>query len=264
MEDKGQILKLYIGTSGWSYKHWAGLFYPTDIKPAKYLEYYITKFNCVELNSSFYHLPKAKTIEGWIKRIPDSFRICPKLSRFITHQKRLNDVEEPIKRFLELFDVMRSHLGPVLIQLPPGLTFDKSLANDFLQILKKRYNHFRFAVEVRHKSWIKDEVFNLLTMSDIAFVIADSGKRFPYYEAVTTDFVYLRFHGPEKLYASDYSDPVLHSFAEKITAWLRNGKEVWVFFNNDFHGFAIRNAFKLRELVDQEYFTSLSAERSNH
>jgi len=263
MEEVGRIRKLFVGTSGWSYKHWAGLFYPAHIKPDKYLEYYITKLNCVELNSSFYHLPRERTITGWMKRTPGSFRICPKMSRFITHQKRLKDCEEPLRRYFELFDEMRSRLGPVLIQLPPGLSFDKSLLIDFVYILKERYNHYRFAIEVRHISWITDEVLNLLSEYDIAFVIADSGKRFPYYEAVTTDFVYLRFHGPEKLYASDYSDLALNTFSKMITEWLNNGKEVWAFFNNDFHGFAINNALKLRDMVDQAFSTFSAEGQSN-
>jgi len=253
MECKDEIRKLFIGTSGWSYKHWTGLFYPAEIKPDKYLEYYITRFDSVELNSCFYHLPKNTTVTGWVHRTPGFFKFCPKLSRFITHQKRLNDVEEPLKKFFELFKEMKSRLGPVLIQLPPGLAFNRSLVNDFIQILKRQYNSYRFAVEVRHKSWITDEVFNLLAQHNVAFVIADSGKRFPYYEEITTDFVYLRFHGPEKLYASDYSDPQLNVFAEKIANWLRNDKEVWAFFNNDFHGFAINNADKLREMVCSTY-----------
>ena len=150
---------------------------------------------------------------------------------------------------------MKSRLGPVLIQLPPGLHFDKSLVGDFLQILKEQYQDYRFAVEVRHRSWIQDEVFNLLSMGDIAFVIADSGKRFPYHEVVTSDFVYLRFHGPEKLYASEYSDQSVQVFSEKIMSWLKNGKEIWAFFNNDFHGFAIKNATRLRDLVGQTFST---------
>jgi uncharacterized protein YecE (DUF72 family) len=249
MENKEEMQKLFIGTSGWSYKHWAGLFYPPHIKPDKYLEYYMTRFNCVELNSCFYHLPKNTTINGWIHRTPSTFRFCPKLSRFITHQKRLNDVEEPMKKFFDLFKAMRSRLGPVLIQLPPGLLFSRSLVNDFLQLLKKQYNAYRFAIEVRHKSWITDVFFKMLAQHDIAYVIADSGKRYPYYEKVTTDFVYMRFHGPEKLYASDYHDYELKTYAEKITGWLKNDKEVWVFFNNDFQGYAIDNADKIKDMV---------------
>ncbi len=242
--------KLFIGTSGWSYKHWSGIFYPDHIKPAKFLEYYITQFDCVELNSSFYHLPKEATITGWVNRTPDNFKFCPKLSRFITHRKRLINCEESTKRFFDLFEVMHKRLGPVLIQLPPGLQFNKSLICDYFSLLKNSYSNYRFSIEIRHKTWITDEFFQLLTEYGIAFVIADSGKRFPYYEAVTTDFVYLRFHGHESLYASDYSEAELQQYTEKIVNWLNNGKVAWVFFNNDFHGYAVKNAQRLRELVE--------------
>jgi uncharacterized protein YecE (DUF72 family) len=136
-------------------------------------------------------------------------------------------------------------MGPVLIQLPPGLNYDKSLASDFFELIKTHYKPYRFAIEIRHKSWITDDFFELLRLNGIAFVIADSGERFPYHEAVTTDHVYLRFHGPERLYASDYAKSELR----KIINWLKADHEVWVFFNNDFHGFALKNAFKLEELV---------------
>ena len=247
MADK--VTKLHIGTSGWSYQHWAGVFYPEHVKPAHYLEYYITKFDCVELNSSFYHLPVPATINGWIKRTPETFRFCPKLSRFITHQKRLQNSEEALNRYFDLFKVMQQRLDPILIQLPPRLSYDRSLVCDFLDIVKENYDDYRFAIEVRHKSWITDDFFELLSRYGMAFVIADSGKRFPYHEAVTTDFVYLRFHGNEALYASDYSEADLRLCAEKIVSWLDEKKEVWAFFNNDFHGYATKNAERLREII---------------
>jgi uncharacterized protein YecE (DUF72 family) len=249
MTDKKKISGLYIGTSGWSYQHWSDIFYPKNIKPNKYLEYYITKFNCVELNSSFYHLPNKTTVAGWNNRTPDTFRFCPKISRYITHHLRLVDTKESLKKYYDVFEVMKIRLGPVLIQLPPGLPFDKSLTNNFLNLLKDQFKHYRFALEVRHKSWITDEFFDLLTQHGIAFTIADSGKRFPYYETVTADFVYLRFHGHEKLYASDYSESDLRRYANKIIDWLNENKEVWVFFNNDFNGFAVKNAQRLRQII---------------
>lgn len=242
--------RLYIGTSGWSYKHWEGIFYPKEVKLAKYLEYYTTKFNCVELNSSFYHLPQKKTVSGWVQRTPDAFKFCPKLSRYITHQKKLIDIEEPLQKFFDLFEEMKKKLGPVLIQLPPGLEFDPSLIEEFLELLKKRYHSHRFAIEVRNRTWITDHFFNLLEKYGIAFVIADSGTRFPYHETVTTDFVYLRFHGHESLYASNYSEADLAGYAQKIKHWLEQGNKVWGFFNNDFHGFAVKNAERLRNLIE--------------
>lgn len=242
--------KLYIGTSGWSYKHWAEIFYPKDIRPEKYLEFYTGKFSCVELNSSFYNLPWKSTVTGWMNRTPDTFKFCPKMSRFITHQLQLVNVEEASAKFFDVFEGMRTKLGPVLIQLPPGMSYDKSLISNFFDLIKAKASHYRFAVEVRNKSWIDDNFFNLLAKNGIAFVIADSGSRFPYYETITTGFVYLRFHGREQLYASDYSETDLKLYAEKIINWLNEDKEVWVFFNNDFHGYAIKNAGRLKEIIN--------------
>jgi uncharacterized protein YecE (DUF72 family) len=144
---------------------------------------------------------------------------------------------------------MQSRLGPVLIQLPPGLPYDNAKATDFFGLLHAQYGSCRYAVEVRHRSWICDAFLGLLAENGIAFVMADSGSRFPCYEAVTADFVYMRFHGAEKLYASDYNEQSLRQYAEKINCWLGEGHDVWAFFNNDFGGFAVRNALRLRELV---------------
>lgn len=246
--------ELYIGTSGWSYKHWNEIFYPKDIKPEKYLEFYTTRFSCVELNSSFYNLPLKTTVTGWMNRTPDLFRFCPKMSRFITHQLQLVNIEEPIQKFFDLFAGLKNKLGPVLIQLPPGLPFDESLILIFFDLIKKNYGNFRFAVEIRNKSWINDNFLDILGRNGIAFVIADSGNRFPYYEAVTTGFVYLRFHGPAQLYASDYCETDLILYAEKILKWLDEDKAVWVFFNNDYHGFAVKNAERLREIINRLSF----------
>lgn len=236
---------LHIGTSGWSYSHWSGIFYPDDLKSARYLEFYITRFDCVELNSSFYHLPLKSTVSGWMCRTPDSFMFCPKISRLITHQLQLANASEPLSRFFDVLAGMKSKLGPVLIQIHPGLNYDRALISNFFSLLKEKYNDYRFAVEIRNKSWINDEFFNLLSGYRIAFVIADSGRRYPYYEAVTAGFVYLRFHGREQLYATDYSENDLVQYAEKISGWLNEGKEVWAFFNNDFHGYAVKNALQL-------------------
>jgi uncharacterized protein YecE (DUF72 family) len=246
---KSKLSGIFIGTSGWSYGHWTGIFYPENIKPARYLEYYITQFDCVELNSSFYHLPLKSTVNGWMQRTPDSFTFCLKLSRFITHQKKLANIDEPLKRFFDVFENMKLRMGPVLIQLPPGLTFDKALICNFFDLLEELYNQYRFAIEVRNKSWLSDDFFQLLHQYNIAFVIADSGKRYPFYEIVTADFVYLRLHGPEQLYASDYSEATLQDYASKIISWLHEGREVWVFFNNDFGGYAVKNASRLNEIV---------------
>jgi uncharacterized protein YecE (DUF72 family) len=160
------------------------------------------------------------------------------------------NTEVASQKYFDIFEGMKARLGPVLIQLPPGLLYDKSLTCNFFGLIKEKYSQYRFAVEVRNKSWINDNFFDLLYQYGIAFVIADSGNRFPYCEAVTTDFIYLRFHGREQLYASDYSEADLKLYAEKIINWLDQNKEVWVFFNNDYHGFAINNAERLREIIN--------------
>lgn len=244
------VVRLHVGTSGWSYKHWNGLFYPGNLKPAKYLEYYFTKFDCVELNSSFYHLPLKTTVEGWLNRTPDQFIFCPKLSRYITHQLRLLNTREPLSRFFEVFDALKLKTGPVLIQLPPGLPFDQVRTEEFIGILTEKYRGYRFAIEIRHKSWLNEVFFTLLEKTGIALVFADSGNRYPYYERLTTDFVYIRFHGNGQLYASDYSDAELDFYSGKIGSWLAEKKEVWVFFNNDIHGYALNNALKLKEFTE--------------
>ncbi len=249
MLKESELSRLHIGTSGWSYKHWSGIFYPEGIKSAKFLEYYITQFECVELNASFYYPPGISTVDGWMKRTPDNFIFCPKMSRFVTHLRRLETAESSVINFFEVFRAMKNRMGPVLIQLPPGLKYDAALLNEFLWILKEKYGEYRFAIEIRNWTWICDEFFSRLEDCGIAFVIADSGKRFPYYEAITSDFVYIRFHGPNKLYASNYGDWELKEYAFKIINWLKRGMDVWAFFNNDFEGYAVKNAMKLRVIL---------------
>lgn len=239
---------LHVGTSGWSYKHWKDVFYPPDVKPTRWLEYYVTQFDCVELNASFYRLPQAKTVEDWQKRTPDHFKFCFKLSRYITQLKKFRDAEEPLQTFFERFDPLKKCAGPVLVQLPPNFGFDPERSEQFYELLKQ-YKPYRFALEARHKSWFSDESLALLRKYKIALVVSDSGNKFTLKEAVTTDFMYLRFHGREALYASDYSNQVLEEYANKIKRWLEQGCDVWAFFNNDGFAYAIKNARELRALV---------------
>lgn len=240
---------LYIGTSGWSYQHWAGIFYPGNIPPAQFLEYYFTKFDCVELNASFYQLPFKATVSGWMRRTPERFRFCTKLSRFITHQKHLANCEEALKNYFDRIEGLNPKLGPILIQLPPGFPYDKERFVDFMETLQQQQYGYRFAVEIRDESWIRDEFFDLLSRYSVAFVIPDAGGKFPYAEAVTTDFIYLRFHGRKQLYATDYTTNDLTCFSEKIQEWLNEGKDVWAFFNNDFGGYSPKNALELKEIM---------------
>ena len=184
-----------------------------------------------------------------MNRTPGKFKFCTKISRLITHQLQLVNTEDAIRKYFDVFEDLKEKLGPVLIQLPPGLSYDKSLISNFFNFLKENYSQYRFAIEVRNNSWINDNFLDLLSQYGISFVIADSGRRYPYFEAVTSDYVYLRFHGREQLYASDYSEADLQLYAEKIVNWNNEGRVVWVFFNNDYYGFAVKNAGRLREIV---------------
>src|SRR5687768_2886137 len=121
----------HIGTSGWSYKHWKDIYYPAGMKPTDYLEYYSREFEIAEINTSFYQLPKKQTVFNWVAKVPGGFKFCPKLSRYITHMKKLNDPEEPLQKFFEIFEPMCPVMGPVLIQLPPSLKYNKNVAETF-------------------------------------------------------------------------------------------------------------------------------------
>ena len=244
--------RLHIGTSGWSYKHWSGIFYPEDVKPDKYLDHYVTAFDCVELNASFYRIPLIKTVQGWARRTPASFRFCAKMSRFITHQKKLVDAAESLDRFLSVFHPLRDRLGPFLVQLPPSLRFDPDIAGAFLHLLASHRDIGEFALEARHGSWFTAESVSLMKQYGIANVIADSGGRFPGAEIRTNSIVYLRFHGPAGHYHDPYSTSVLTTYARKIMGWLSEGCQVWAFFNNDFDAHAVRNVRELKALIEQE------------
>lgn len=241
--------KVYIGTSGWSYKDWKGVYYPEKLKPTEWLMFYANDFDITEVNTSFYHLPKPQTILNWADKVPDSFKFCPKMSRYLTHMKQLNEPEEPLQRFFEVFDPVRRYLGPILIQLPPRLKFNLDKTEHFFEILKHDYKKYDFALEVRHLTWMEKEPLALMKRYDIAFVISQSGVGFPYAEHITSKNVYLRFHGPGKLYASKYSDEDMKIYAKKIRAWVKNGHDVWVFFNNDWFTYAIQNAKTLMKLL---------------
>lgn len=215
------------------------------MKATEWFGYYVGLFDCVEINTSFYHLPKEQTVINWAEKAPPGFLFCPKLSRYITHMKKLRGVEEPLERFFTIFEPLAPFMGPVLVQLPPMLKFNYDVAEAFFLLLKRNYKQYEFVLEVRHDSWLTDESLVLLTQHDIGLVIAQSGGVFPYSEAVTSKNVYLRFHGPGHLYASPYSDAMLAEYAGKFRHWVSEGHTVWAFFNNDVHGYAFQDALRL-------------------
>lgn len=240
---------IHIGTSGWSYKHWKGIFYPAKLAAAKWLPFYAQTFSTTEINGSFYRLPSQETVIKWTEQVSAGFVFCPKMSRYLTHMKKLKNPEEPLERFFGVFEPMKNKMGPVLIQLPPQLPFHYETADYFYHLLKTQYRDYEFVIEVRHRSWLQDESLVLMTKYDVGFVISQSGEKFPYAEEITAKNIYVRFHGPKELYASSYSDEMLQAFAIKFKNWERQGHVVWAYFNNDILGHAIKDAERLKLMV---------------
>ena len=245
--------KLYIGTSGWVYSHWEGIFYPEDLPSKDKLRYFSQYFKTTEINYSFYHLPRPSTYQNWYKQTPEDFLFAVKTSRFITHIKRLKEVKEAWKTFIENALCLENKLGPFLFQFPPNFKATpenlKRIA-EFLKFtcLKWKSKHLRLAFEFRHKSWCNKKVYNLLKKYKAAWVIADSPS-YPKAEIVTGDFVYIRMHGGKVLYTSNYLKKELKDWAKKIKKYLKQRLDVYVYFNNDAMGYAIENAKTLQEIL---------------
>jgi uncharacterized protein YecE (DUF72 family) len=245
--------KIYVGTSGYSYPHWSdGVFYPKGLTQNKWLQYYAQFFNSVELNVSFYRLPSKKTFEGWRKKTPKNFYFVVKGSRFITHIKKLNDCRDSLRIFFENASGLKGKLAAVLWQMPPGLKKDKQRLENFLKLLKdKRYPpKLIHAFEFRHRSWFGEDICSLLRRYKMALCVAHS-ERWPVVKKVTSDSVYLRFHGGRALYGSNYSEEELKEWAGFASSCLKKGKDLFAFFNNDAYGFAVKNALRFKELVEK-------------
>jgi len=236
---------IFIGTSGWSYAHWREVFYPCKLPSRDYLAFYATEFPTVEVNSSFYHLPRETTVARWVSVTPEHFLFAIKASRYLTHQLRLRGCEDPLQTFLRLVAGLGAKLGPLLFQLPPGLHRDTPLLAAFLDLLP---SGLRIAVEFRHKSWYDDEVFALLASRGTALCVHDlRGSEAP--PMATAPFAYMRLHGPQQAYTGSYSSDALTAWAERITTWATEGRDVYLYFNNDIGGHAVQNARELRALV---------------
>lgn len=245
-----------IGISGWRYAPWRGIFYPQGLRQADELAFAAERFDSVEINGSFYSLQRPESYATWRDATPEKFVFAVKGSRYITHMKRLRDVDVAAANFwasgvLEL----EGKLGPVLWQFPPSLAFDDRFASFFADLPRttraaarvgRRHDRrvprpafgsgverpLRHAVEVRHPSFACEESLALLRRHGIALVVADSAGHFPYFEEVTSDFVYIRLHGAEKLYASGYSSTAIAHWAELVNAFGKRG-DVYVYFDND-------------------------------
>lgn len=242
---------IFIGTSGYSYPHWAkGVFYPGEISSQKWLEYYSQFFDTVELNITFYRLPPAETFLKWYERTPENFIFAIKGSRFITHIKKLKDCQEPLELFFSRIQRLKEKLKVVLWQLPPNLTFDLERMTAFCSSLNSLplSKYIDYAFEFRHPSWFCPALLEILKEYNYSLCIAHS-NRWPYQEIITANFIYLRFHGGESLYSANYSENELKYWAEKCKLWQGVGKNIYAYFNNDACGYAVKNARQLKELV---------------
>jgi uncharacterized protein YecE (DUF72 family) len=236
-----------VGTSGYAYQHWKDVFYPRGLAQSKWLEYYAEHFGAVELNVTYYHLPKHEVFESWRKRTPDGFRFAIKGSRLITHYHRLHDVREPVHTFFRAASGLGDKLEVVLWQLPPKMRLDAPRLDEFCRLVG-RDSKRRQAFEFREKSWFTEETYEILRRHGCALCIANS-PTWETAEEITAPFTYLRFHGGRLLYGSDYSEDELAMWAGKARRWLEAGTDVYAFFNNDMHGYALGNARRLSELL---------------
>lgn len=240
-------MAIHIGTSGWSYDHWENVLYPPGLPSAERLRYYVGSFGTVELNSSFYRWPRAASFVSWRRRLPPGFLLSVKAPRGLTHGKKLYSPEIWVDRIIQCWHELRDRRAVLLVQLPPSMERDDARLSYFLGRLPE---WMRVTVEFRHDSWHSEDVFRLLENHGAAYCIT-SGANLPCVLRATAPFVYVRMHGPdhEHLYGGSYSDADLGWWADRIREWRDAGREVFVYFNNDGGGNAVRNALTLRGML---------------
>ena len=237
---------LYIGTSGYTYKDWRGVFYPKGVVQKNWLAFYAAQFNAVEINATFYRSFPKHIFEHWREVTHDAFRFVLKGPKLITHEKALVDVESDVQEFVSNSAGLGDKLTAMLWQFPASEHQD-TFEDRFAQFLPQLPKSIKHVFEFRHVSWFSDKTYALLNQYDDGIVINDS-PRFPKREVVTDNVMYIRFHGPEKLYASSYSNYQLDNWAQKIARHI-NKEDVYLFFNNTAQGKAVGNAKLLRELL---------------
>jgi uncharacterized protein YecE (DUF72 family) len=245
IEQDGQI---HIGTSGWSYDHWKGPFYPGDLPGKRMLEYYAQQFRSVEINSSFYRLPEKKTLQHWYECTPHDFLFTAKASRYITHMKKLREPQKTVPVFLDRISMLDDKLGPILFQLPPHWRFNAERLRIFLDSLS---NEFRYAFEFRDRSWLNRQTCELLARHNMSFCIYELDGFITPHER-TADDIYVRLHGPDDAYQGSYSHKALSARAGTFTDWAHRGNTVWCYFDNDQCGYAVENAGQLRKILAQQ------------
>jgi uncharacterized protein YecE (DUF72 family) len=236
----------FIGTSGWSYRHWRGPFYPTAMaKGADQLGWYALRFDTVEVNGTFYRLIETDTFRRWREATPEGFVFACKGSRYLTHMKRLKDAEQGVGRFFERVEALDDKLGPIVFQLPGRFKPDRERLRGFVKGLPKGH---RYAFEFRDPRWFEPEILELLSRHDVALCLYEfAGAHAPL--EVTAGFVYIRLHGPGGAYQGSYDDEALWTWARRIETWRRKGLDVYCYFDNDDRGFAPKNALRLHEML---------------
>ena len=239
---------IFIGTSGWSYEHWKGNFYPEVLPQDEMLASYARRFSTNEINASFYRLPSEHALLHWRETVPDNFVFSVKASRFITHMKKLKDPETTLPPFMNRVKQLGPKLGPILFQLPARWHLNLERLSDFLKSLDREC---RYVFEFRDQSWFDDRVYAMLAEQRAAFCIYDLDRQLSPLQ-VTTNLVYIRLHGPDGPYQGSYDNRALSTWVERIRKWQAEGKSVYCYFDNDQNGYAPRNALTLQSLLERD------------
>jgi uncharacterized protein YecE (DUF72 family) len=245
---EGEVSEVRIGCSGWNYAHWRERVYPKGLPQRRWLEHYATLFDTVEINNTFYRLPRVTSVQRWVEESPSGFLFAVKMSRYITHIRRLGGLEQGIPLFYSrIAPLARSpKLGPVLWQLPPTFKRDDERLAAALEALPPGRHCFEF----REASWYVEKVYELLRRRGVALVIPDSAK-YPFRALeLTADWTFVRFHHGQRGRGGNYSETELSEWGERIGGWRAAGIDVYAYFNNDWEGYAVRNGLRLRELLD--------------
>lgn len=231
---------MVIGTSGWHYADWRRRFYPAGMGTGRWLAFYAERFAAVEVNNAFYRLPERATFEHWRDTVPDDFVVAVKASRYLTHVRRLRDPAEPVARLMERASGLGSHLGPILLQLPPTMKADPGRLDAALAAFG---GSVRLAVEPRHQSWFVDEVRVVLETRNAALCVADGGKvTTPTQSWRTANWAYVRFHHGTGRPRGCYKRRQLEEWAQNLTVQWSDEEDMYCFFNNDTNGCALRDA----------------------
>ena len=242
-------MAVHVGTSGWSYDHWTNVLYPPGLPPRQRLDHYLPHFRTTELNASYYRWPRDAAFASWRRRLPDGFRLSVKAPGLLTHVQRLYAPERWLTRIGRALGRLGERRGVLLVQLAPTFPVDEARLGYFLAHVPAG---LAVAVEMRHPSWHQERVFALLERHGAAYCVM-SGAGLPCVLRATAGFVYARLHGPDPhhLYAGSYSDDDLRWWAERVREWAAAGRDVFVYFNNDGEGNAVRNARTLRGMVGE-------------